>query len=101
MLKELAATLSKPKLAKAVTATGLDARTMLRLYGRIAHRVHPPALPRPVSRDRDDDAVLACAAASRADMIVTGDDDLLVLKHYGDRRIFKPQEALRAMLSPE
>ncbi|MCR5866634.1 MAG: putative toxin-antitoxin system toxin component, PIN family [Aquincola tertiaricarbonis] len=101
LLKELAATLSKPKLAKAVAATRLDARTMLRLYGRIAHRVHPLALPRPVSRDWDDDAVLACAAASRADMIVTGDDDLLVLKHYGDCRIFKPQEALRALLSPE
>lgn len=34
-------------------------------------------------------------------MIVSGDDDLLVLKHYGDCRIFKPQEALRALLSPE
>lgn len=101
LLKELAATLSKPKLAKAVAATGLDASTMLLLYGRIARRVHAAPLPRPVSRDKDDDAVLACAAASRADMIVTGDDDLLVLKHYGDCRIFKPQEALRALLSPE
>lgn len=99
LLKELAATLSKPKLAKAVAATGLDAQTMLRLYGRIAQRVHPSPLPAPVSRDKDDDAVLACAAAGRADIIVTGDDDLLVLQRYGDCRILKPQDALRALAS--
>lgn len=31
LLKELASTLSKPTLAKAIAATGLDAPTMLRL----------------------------------------------------------------------
>ena len=97
LLKELASTLSKAKLAKAIAATGLDAPTMLRLYGRIAQRVHALPLPRPVSRDGDDDAVLACAAAGRAEIIVTGDDDLLVLKHHGDCRILKPKDALRAL----
>ena len=32
-----------------------------------------------VSRDIDDDAVLACALAARAQFIVSGDEDLLVL----------------------
>ena len=35
-----------------------------------------------VSRDVDDDAVLACALAARADLIVSGDEDLLVLKEF-------------------
>lgn len=37
-------------------------------------------LAQQVSRDADDDAVLACALAARADLIVSGDDDLLTLK---------------------
>jgi uncharacterized protein len=41
--------------------------------------VDPPPLPQPVSRDPDDDAVLALAAAARPDLIITGDKDLLVL----------------------
>ena len=41
-------------------------------------------LPRKqVCRDRDDDHVLALAEACRARYIVTGDNDLLVLKKYG------------------
>ena len=35
-----------------------------------------------VSRDPDDDAVLACAQAGRADFVVSGDQDLLVLQQW-------------------
>lgn len=41
-----------------------------------------PRLPLPVSCDHDDDAGLAVAVASRADMIISGDADLLVLVAY-------------------
>ena len=36
-------------------------------------------MPRPVCRDADDDHVLACAVAAHADLIISGDDDLLAL----------------------
>jgi predicted nucleic acid-binding protein len=39
-------------------------------------------LTEPVSRDPDDDHVLACAIAARADLIVSGDRDLLDLGRY-------------------
>jgi uncharacterized protein len=42
--------------------------------------VDPPPLPEPVCRDPDDDAVLALALAAHVDLIVSGDDDLLVLQ---------------------
>jgi putative PIN family toxin of toxin-antitoxin system len=48
----------------------------------LAEVVEPPPLAVPVCRDPDDDAVLALALAARVDLIVSGDDDLLSLKHY-------------------
>ena len=41
----------------------------------------------PVCRDPDDDHVLAAALAAEADVIVTGDADLLALGTYEDIRI--------------
>lgn len=37
---------------------------------------------KPVCRDPDDDAVLACAKAAQVDWIVSGDQDLLVLQRF-------------------
>jgi predicted nucleic acid-binding protein len=54
-------------------------------------------LPR-VSRDPDYDEVLALAVSARADLIVTGDDDLLSLREHAGVRIVGPAEALRLIV---
>ena len=46
----------------------------------------------PICRDSDDDLILACAKEAAADYIVTGDEDLLVLKNYEWIRIVTPRE---------
>ena len=46
----------------------------------------------PICRDSDDDLILACAKDAAADYIVTGDEDLLVLKNYEWIRIVSPRE---------
>ena len=46
----------------------------------------------PICRDSDDDLILACAKDAVADYIVTGDEDLLVLKNYEWIRIVNPRE---------
>jgi putative PIN family toxin of toxin-antitoxin system len=97
LLDELAATLAKKKLAKPVLATRLTADQMLRNYQRLATRVTARQLARQISRDADDDAVLACALAAGADLIVSGDDDLLVLKHFQGIPIATPAQALRVI----
>lgn len=46
----------------------------------------------PVSRDPDDDKILACASVSQADYLVTGDEDLLVVRQYGGTKILAPRD---------
>jgi predicted nucleic acid-binding protein len=48
-------------------------------------------LPKPVCRDPDDDLVLVTAVGAGATMIVTGDDDLLVLRSYSGIEIMTPR----------
>lgn len=51
-----------------------------------------------ICRDPNDDMVIACAVDANADYIVTGDEDLLILKRYKDIVIINPRnfEALFA-----
>ncbi len=45
-----------------------------------------------VCRDSDDDNILSCMIAGKADFLVTGDTDLLDLKEYKGKRIITPRE---------
>ena len=96
LLDELAATLAKKKLVKQVVATGMTADELLANYRRMATTVTARSLDAQVSRDVDDDDVLACALAARADLIVSGDDDLLVLKNFNGVPIVTAAQAVRA-----
>jgi uncharacterized protein len=95
LLDELAEVLARRKLARAVQASGMSAATLAAEYEALVHLVRPRQLRRPIGRDPDDDAVIACAMAANADLIVSGDRDLLVLKRYRRLRIVNAVEALR------
>jgi putative PIN family toxin of toxin-antitoxin system len=59
----------------------------------------PAALKKSACRDRSDDHVLGLALAARADCIVSGDQDLLVMKKIQKTPILNPRqfwEKLRA-----
>ena len=57
----------------------------------------PVALAKRVCRDADDDWILATAIAGKADVIVTGDKDLLVLRTYEGISIVTPRGFLALM----
>jgi putative PIN family toxin of toxin-antitoxin system len=59
--------------------------------------VEPAPLGRQRSRDPKDDPMLACALAARADYLVTGDRDLLVLGKPFGVAIVTPAEFLRIL----
>lgn len=45
-----------------------------------------------VCRDPKDDFILECAAKANADLIVTGDKDLLSLNSFGTIKIVTPRQ---------
>lgn len=97
LVDELSEVLHRKKLAKDVRATGLTPAQMIGNYRRLAELVSTRKFAQQVSRDVDDDAVLACAIAANADLIVSGDDDLLELKAYQGIPILNPAEALKRL----
>lgn len=69
-----------------------DELPILHLYQRHALWCEPVALDPPACRDPDDDWVLATAIAGQAEVIVTGDDDLLCLRSFQGIAILSPRQ---------
>ncbi len=67
------------KLTRKLRFSEGSANESLALLRRRIRIVDPEPLPAPVSRYPDDDWVLATALAGSAEVIITGDKDLLVL----------------------
>ena len=63
-------------------------------YIELCEFVEPERLPRRVCRDKNDDFVLGTALAGKAELVVTGDNDLLTLKEYEGVKIISPREFL-------
>jgi putative PIN family toxin of toxin-antitoxin system len=94
LLAELAEVMNRPKFQVILVRSNTDPERMLGELRRLAEIVDPPPLPAPVSRDPSDDAMLALAVASQADMIITGDADFLTLGSHAGIPIIDPAEAI-------
>jgi len=86
LIDELANTLARRKFARRLALHGTDIDALIEDYLGLAELVVPASVPR-ICRDPDDDHVIACAIAARAEIIVSGDRDLLDLGRHGDVRI--------------
>jgi putative PIN family toxin of toxin-antitoxin system len=99
LLEELTDVLMRPAASKRLTAIGKTSHAVLTDYLEAIELFDPVQLP-PVSRDPDDDHVLACALAAHATCIVSGDRDLLTLDPFRDIRILPAREALALLTEP-
>jgi hypothetical protein len=92
LLKEVRTRLERPKFRKYLSVE--DAERFVLDFAAVCEK---PALSGSirVCRDPDDDMVLETAVAGRADCIVTGDQDLLVLDPFQEIRILVPANFLR------
>ena len=94
ILHELATTLIKPKFNKLIPDT--DKITLLKLLKQRSTLVMPSRKFK-ACRDPKDNKVLDCAFAAKADFIITGDKDLLVLSPFHKIPITTPNEFLKIL----
>jgi uncharacterized protein len=95
LLAELADVLARPKFDAILSRSNSSREQMLTQMHQLAELTDPPRLTQPVCRDPDDDAVLALAIATLADVIVSGDDDLLSLTSFEGIPILNPAQVLQ------
>ena len=96
LLGELVDVLSRPRLSRKYGITLEDVRTVTRVLLRQGREVHP--LHEVVAcRDPDDDKFLTAAVAGGADLIVSGDQDLLTLHPFEGIPIVEPAGFLRRL----
>jgi putative PIN family toxin of toxin-antitoxin system len=100
LLEELADVLTRPAAAKRLAIIGKTAREVLADDVEAVELVEPDSVPRVVPDDADDDHVIAAAVAAGAEVIVSGDADLLSLGRHGDLAIVSAAQALQRIASP-
>lgn len=97
LLAELAEVLERPKFDDILQRSNTSLERTLADIQALAEVMAPPPLQEPLCRDPDDDEVLALAVAARADLIISGDTDLLDLSNYEGIPIVTPTEALSSV----
>lgn len=94
LLAELADVMGRAKFDAILARTKTSRERLLARVCRLAEAIEPPPLREPVCRDPDDDRVLALALAAKADLIVSGDNDLLTLGSFEGIPILAPVQAI-------
>jgi putative PIN family toxin of toxin-antitoxin system len=82
LLAELTDVLPRTHFTRKLAAAGLSVAQLVSRYALLAKHIIPADIYAHIKDDPDDDAVLACALAATADLIVSGDAHLRNLKHY-------------------
>jgi putative PIN family toxin of toxin-antitoxin system len=98
LLAELAEVLDREHVSRRLESKNRTASEVFELYEALAESIIPAAITR-TAPDPDDDAVLACALAAGADIIISGDKGLRNLKTFHRIPILSPADALSALWS--
>ena len=74
-----------------------DIRVRLKTITKSSEIVMPQTVPDVIKEDPDDNHILACALAGKANLIVSRDLDLLRLKSYEEISIMSPIDLLHTL----
>lgn len=95
LMDELREVLAREHLASRLAQQRSSVQQAIELYGELVIHISPLTAPRAVPRDKDDDQVVAAAIAASADLLVSGDADLLSMGSYEGIAIVSVTEAVR------
>ncbi len=98
LLDELLSVLEREKFSSMLASQSVTPRFLMQHYGMLTKLVSPVPIERTV-RDIDDDAVLATALAAKADIIATGDNDLLVLHPWQGIQILSATDTIQSQFN--
>ncbi|HMX75298.1 MAG TPA: putative toxin-antitoxin system toxin component, PIN family [Anaerolineales bacterium] len=94
LLSELADVLGREKFSERLALAGTSVEELVFGYAFLAKTVRPKKIAVVIKADPDDDKVLACAKAAKAEIIASGDSHLLNLKEYEGIRIMTVNQLL-------
>lgn len=97
LLLELTDILGRAKFAYKLAAAQLSVDQLVERYTLLITVIHPAVIAPTILDDPDDDHVLACALAAKAEIIVSGDRHLLDLKEYQGVQIVTVAVAVRVI----
>ncbi|HTX80453.1 MAG TPA: putative toxin-antitoxin system toxin component, PIN family [Longilinea sp.] len=100
LLDELERVLTYPKVARYIKASETDINLFVKRFRMFADIVQPESNINAVEKDPDDNHVLECAVAAKADFLITGDQHLLELEEFEGIEILSPT-AFMAWFSTE
>ena len=90
ILEQISEVLNRPKF----NADKEGVKYYMKLIEEIANELISDIKIQNGSRDVDDNIILECGITGNVDYIITGDDDLLVLKEFNGIKIITPKEYL-------
>lgn len=99
LLRELENTFNKKKIKPKLNALNLELYSVINLVRESVIFYPITELNVPELRDPDNNIILVTAIASNADVIVTGDQDLLMLIEYQKIPIMTPKNFLNQYFS--
>jgi putative PIN family toxin of toxin-antitoxin system len=94
LVNELRDVLGRPKFATRLSRANVSVETLALGYSALVEVVEAPVVEPVVLEDPDDDAVIACAVASKARYIVSGDHHLLDLEQVRDYTVLNARKFL-------
>ena len=97
ILKEVEEVIKRPKFNEVMRKANLTPDQIMQKIVSLSHLVIAPKITVKVCRDEKDNKFLECAESAKADYLVSGDEDLFILKEYNGIPIVRTWKILRLL----
>src|SRR3989338_1769750 len=98
ILMEIHRILHYERLKKYIILSELSPEQLIEKITALAHIISGNTPKTSLCRDKEDEKFITCAILSNAKYIITGDEDLLVIKQYKNIKIITTKEALELIM---